>query len=250
MGAFPTRPESTMPNTDQLTSPPPPLPPAERASPPKPSKMFGPRCLAPLLEVKAGQTVLFIGHDRTLARGVKRRGAVSLSVVLTEPKAGESAKGKIHLDSPETPLPLADASVDHIVAASVNTAWWGPDQLAELARVAAPGATLLFGAASRTRFPLRRAAQTPGGGRRLLASAGFTGARVYGVRHGFHDPRFLVPLDRAGARTWFFASVYPPQKTRHARMAALLARLPRTWLDHVYFPNVLFTAARERGLGC
>ena len=235
-----------MPNTDQLTSPPP--SPGAHTSPPKTDKMFGPRCLAPLLEVEAGQTVLFIGHDRTLVRGVRRRGAVPLSVVTTPPKNGKPAKGRIHLESPDAPLPLADASVDHIVAASANKSWWRTDRLAELARVAAPGATLLFGAAARVRFPLREAAQTPGTGRRLLASAGFTATQVYGVRHGFHDPRFLVPLDRAGTRTWFFASVYPPQRTRHARMAALLARLPRTWLDHVYFPNVLFAAARERGL--
>lgn len=235
-----------MPNTDQLTSPP--ASTGKRTSPPKPNKVFGPRCLAPLLDVEAGQTVLFIGHDQTLTRLVKQRGAVPLSVVTSKPKAGKSTEGRIHLESPEAPLPLEDASVDHIVAASANKARWTPERLAELARVAAPGATLLFGAASRARFPLRGSAQTPRGGRRLLASAGFTGTRLYGVRHDFRDPRFLVPLDRPGARTWFFSSIYPPQTPRHTRVAALLARLPRTWLDHVYFPNVLFVATRERGL--
>ncbi|GAA1467365.1 hypothetical protein GCM10009603_55240 [Nocardiopsis exhalans] len=252
-----------MPDTDQLTpssstptaqaSPPAPeakpgADPKPKAKKPKPGKMFGPRCLVPLLDLEAGQTVLFLKHDQTLVRSVQRRGAVPLSVVYTEPKAGESAKGKIHLDSPHAPLPLEDASVDHIVLASVNAAWWRPERLAELARVAAPGASLLFGADSRARFPRRRAAQTPGSGRRLLAAAGFTRAQVYGVRHGFHDPRFLVSLDRAGARSWFLSSVYPPQKNHHARMAALLARLPRTPLDQMFFPNVLFAAARERGL--
>lgn len=252
-----------MPDTDQLTpssSTPteqvwPPAPearpgvgPKPKAKQPKPGKMFGPRCLVPLLELESGQRVLFLNHDQALARGVQRRGAVPLSVVYTGPKAGRSAAGRIHLDSPHAPLPLEDASVDHIVLASVDAAWWRPERLAELARVAAPGACLLFGADSRARFPRRRAAQTPGSGRRLLAAAGFTRTQVYGVRHGFHDPRFLVPLDRAGARSWFLASLYPPQKNHHARMAALLARLPRTPLDQLFFPNVLFAAERERGL--
>jgi SAM-dependent methyltransferase len=252
-----------MPDTNQSTQPS--STPVEQASPPapeakpgngpkpkakkaKPDKMFGPRCLMPLLDLKADQTVLFLKHDQTLVRSVQRRGAVALSVVKTEPKAGKSAKGKIHLDSPNAPLPLADASVDHIVLTSVNATWWRPERLAELARVAAPGATLLFGADSRTRFPLRRSARTPGSGRRRLIAAGFTRAQVYGVRHGFYDPRFLVALDSPGARSWFFASAYVPREKHHARTAALLARLPRTPLDQVFFPNVLFTATREQVL--
>lgn len=252
-----------MPDTEQLTQPSSTpmeqvstsLPGAKRGAGPKPGatkakpgKMFGPRCLMPLLDLESGQRVLFLEHDQTLVRGVQRRGAVPLSLVNTGPRAGRPAGGKVHLDSPHAPLPLDDASVDHIVLASVNAAWWRPERLAELARVAAPGAALLFGADSRARFPLRRSAHTPGSGRRLLAAAGFTRTQAYGVRHGFHDPRFLVPLDRAGARSWFLASVYPPQKNHHARMAALLARLPRTPLDQVFFPNMLFTAERERGL--
>lgn len=219
-------------------------------TPRRPGKMFGPRCLAPLLDVRPGQTVLFLGHHKTLARGVERRGARALSVVFSEPKAGQDDKERIHLNSPSQALPLPNACVDHLVAASVNTGWWTLDRLGELARVMSPGATLLIGADARLRFPLRPKAQTPGRGRHLLAAAGFTDTHVYGVRHGFHDPRFLVSLGHPGARTWFFSSAYPPQNSRQARLVALLSRMPRTGLDQVYFPNLLFVGIRERGPGC
>ena len=84
-----------------------------------------------------------------------------------------------------------------------------------------------------------------------------TGQRVAG--HSFgpshfhqHSGRHLVVgvagLDRPGARSWFFTSAFVPRERHHARAAALLARLPRTALDQVFFPNVLFTATRERVL--
>lgn len=220
-----------------------PLPPVQR---PSTRKMFGPRCLSPLLDLRADQTVLFLEHESSLVQSVERRGALPVSVLFGAPEHGDrTPEGKIHLATPTDSLPLDDASVQHVVAPAVNAEGWKPDQLAELARVTAPGATLLYGASSRLRFPLRHAAQTPRSGRRLLAAAGFTETRVYGVRHGFHDPRFLVPMDHTGARTWFLASAYPPQKTHHVRLAVFLARLSSTRLDRVYFPQLLFSAKRS-----
>ncbi|MFL1380048.1 hypothetical protein [Nocardiopsis protaetiae] len=98
--------------------------------------------------------------------------------------------------------------------------------------------------------PLRTGAQTPASGRRLLGAAGFGGVRAYGVRHGFHDPRFLVPLDHTGARTWFLTSASMPHRPYQARLAGLLSLLPHTGLDRAYFPNLLFVARRERGPQC
>lgn len=218
---------------------------AKKPTPQSSSNTFGPRCLAPLLNVTPGQTVLFIGGGKELMRVVKKRGATVLDVRIGPPKNPDKIpKGRIHLDSATDPLPLDDASVHHVVAPTVNARWWPGPQLAEVARVAAPGATLLFGASARARFPRRAEAQTPRGGRRRLDAAGFTETQVYGVRHGFHDPRFLVPLDHAGARRWFFASAFPPLKTHHARMVSLLARLPRTPIDQLFFPNLLFVSVR------
>ena len=213
--------------------------------------MFGPRCLSPLLDLRADQTVLFLEHESSLVQSVERRGALPLSVLFGAPEhGGQAPAGRVHLATPMDSLPLDDASVHHVVAPAVNADGWTRDRLAELARVMTPGATLLYGASARLRFPMRRAAQTPRSGRRLLAVAGFTETRVYGVRHGFHDPRFLVPMDHTGARTWFLASAYPPQKTHHVRLASFLARLRYTGLDRVYFPQLLFSATRDRGSKC
>lgn len=226
-------------------------PPAQQPSAQPAPKMFGPRCLSPLLDLRTGQTVLFLEHETSLVESVERRGARPLSVLDGEPDHDEPPPpGWIHLDRSTSRLPLDDERVDHVVAPGDNADGWSPRRLAELARVTAPGATVLFGASARLRFPLRRAAQTPRSGRSLLAAAGFTDIGVYGIRHGFHDPRFLVPMDHSGARSWFLAAAYPPQKPHHARLAALMALLSRTGLDRVYFPQLLFVAKRDRGPGC
>lgn len=235
--------------TDQ-TGPPPPSRSTDNPRVESAKKVFGPRCLVPLLGLEADQRVLFVGHDRSLVHSVKRRGARPLNILLSGDKSSEDVEEPILVDSHAGPLPLEDASVHHVVAPSTDTVWWSPHWLSEAARVTVPGATLMFGATARFRFPLRPGARTPASGRRLLSSAGFDRIRVYGVRHGFHDPRFLVPLDHPGARTWFLGSAYTPQKTRQARLAGFLSRLPRTRLDHVYFPNLLFVARRERRQGC
>ncbi|MFL1427019.1 MULTISPECIES: hypothetical protein [unclassified Nocardiopsis] len=222
-----------MESTDTAAPAAPPHP--AQNTPARPAKVFGPRCLVTLLDLEADQRILFAGHDDSLVRSARRRGALPVNA-LPDPRTGH--------------LPLEDGSVHHVVVATADAAWWAPPLSAEAARVAAPGATLLVGAASRFRFPLRTGAQTPASGRRLLGAAGFGGVRAYGVRHGFHDPRFLVPLDHTGARTWFLTSASMPHRPYQARLAGLLSLLPRTGLDRAYFPNLLFTARRERGPQC
>lgn len=218
--------------------------------PPAPENLFGPRCLAHVVPLRPGQRVLVVGTMPSLTQSLARRGATPVSVLGANPaEEGGGLAGQVWPEYWALGLPLRDASVDHAIVPDASGEWWQPHQLKQLTRVVAPGGTLLLGASNRVRYPWRTGAQTPAGGRRRLAAGGFAQPRAYGVRHGFHDPRFLVPLDDAGARQWFF-DTYPPRGARHARVVAALARAPRTPVDLLFFPHLLFVAQRGGEPAC
>jgi SAM-dependent methyltransferase len=192
---------------------------------------LGGGALAHVLPLRPGAEVLILGEAPLLARSVARRGADPVSVA----------------SSIDEVLPLEDESVGHAMVPWAGTHGVPELVLAEVARVLRPGGGLYFGVSHRWRFVTNPQAWPVARGRRALREAGFHDVEAYGVRYGGFYPRFLVPLEDAGAVRWFLTSMCLPVSLREAVAIAALARTPGSRAALVLFPDLGFLARRAGG---
>lgn len=199
--------------------------------------------LAHALPLRPGSDVLVLGDAPPLARTVARAGANPVSVMSSLHRVSDLV-GTARTAEPGEGLPLEDESVDDAIVPTVRTYGMPALVLAELARVLRPGGGLYFGVPHRWRFVTNSHAWSVAGGRRALHDAGFRDVEAYGVRYGGLYPRFLVPLEDAGAVRWFLTSVCLPLSAREAAAIAVLARAPSSRATLALFPDLGFLARR------
>lgn len=189
------------------------------------------RCLAEVVALRAGDTVLVVGDAPELVTHLERR-EVTVTVV---PASVLHDPGG---------LPLGSGTVDHLIAADR----WNdePAALAEFARVIAPGGTLVLGGRSRARAPANTGAWTVRRARVSLAAAGLENVIVYGVRNRLNALRFLAPLDDPAALRWFMRSVFIPSTVRGAVAVRVFAGGPLLAVTKLLFVDVVLVARRSQ----
>jgi hypothetical protein len=191
---------------------------------------FGQADLRFLLPLRPGQQVAILGHAPSLAAAVVEE-RIAPTLIVPRPEDGNAGYHCQQANAPTQPLPLAAASIDHILIPrlSPDQAAWVPD---EVARVLKPGGWLFLGvsnaeALQRLRPGKLKAADRPGSAlsgrsaRRLLERSGLMLVTCYGVCDSLEQPDYLVPLEPAGVARHFFDRMYVP----HSRPAALSQRL-------------------------
>jgi len=178
------------------------------------------------IPIERGDHVATYGAPPTLSRSLGHDG-VRTTVVETWPIA--------------TTMP-----VDHAIALTSSTQE-AANVAREMSEAVSAGGWLLL-AAPHVRRVGSRLGTDPDTARitRALTECGFEDIEVFGMRHEMDNPKHLVPIDHAGAVSWFLKSACQPGSLRGAVALLGMSLLSHGRAASLVFPSLAFVARRTQ----
>jgi SAM-dependent methyltransferase len=176
--------------------------------------------------VRPGDRVAVVGPHPGIIDAVRLLAAHPISV-LGPTQRRKADLGEIVRGEGDGRLPLAGASVDHVIVPRLGVPLAAAAD--ELARVVRRGGHVVVVAANRWAAPRDPLAVGSAGGSRLLRGAGFTDVVVHAIPQ-LDSPRHLVPVASRAAHRWYLRSAFPAATRKDAAVAGLaqLLSLPPT----------------------